>query len=934
MEDKYTKNYLKRENLSWVSRVMETICLIYDDSNKYPYVLNSSNFREINLKMTRENYLLSANINDSYPHIHNWLNYKNRLINNVLPMFIQSLMSVSDAVDDSVTFQRLLKAVSRATVTHSSGSTVSGRLIEIVCDNFVRDDHSQQQPDQSLLEQKKMDEDDQGEKDDFKEEEKVQQNKSLNFKFDLKHSNDAVINVLNSPIVWKRLLNEKRFDIFVVLMKKYIKQIHLTKLSEKNLIHPSNFHNHSKYYPSYKIPNNLDGQDCNHPIYGFFAATCIWGVKRIHYRKYKEYISQMFWSIMYPNMTIFAEFYANNDSLMTNMNETFSLFEYIYKNIDIVTQGRFYASSDIWIQPSQSSSQSRSKCHSFCTCNSNINNLDKVSEFVRFTMNKSLSRSKTNKKQKPKCIFIKKLYQWKDNLNVKTHEFKQWIHDFVWEKFIENCKQFILMVGVFLIYFVISLICCPCTCKYLIEERSCPCACAQDETTRNIEIAMRNQKQVEDQYKRILLLGIGMAGKSTLFKQIKEIYPPIDDKFEKHQSEKESALEETKIVIRMNIVAEMAVLISRAIMYHEEDPESYTKPTYPEAYEKFDESAPDGRYIVNIKEATETIVAMSKDVFSDPVVDESQQMSSISETDEYLFVLGIYIECVWEQAWIKEMYAKRKCLFTLSDNIDYFFNKASVCMVSDYKISDEDYVKSRVRTTGVISHQFPYQTTFARDGYNIHQSHTILITDTGGERNERKKWIHNFDRVATLVFVSSLNHCFQVLYEEETKTSMWEALDLFHDTLDGKWFRHTPVVVLLNHEDLFRESIKSGSKLSDCFDADEKTHPNAEWSNAYDENKSKYNGIEWDIDRDFQATSEYTKEEIANMYFEDVIHTQIDFISELFLDIGVQHGKIRSENIFVHITTATDKDCVKKQFDTILHDACIKTMLPVMYDAL
>ena len=103
--------------------------------------------------------------------------------------------------------------------------------------------------------------------------------------------------------------------------------------------------------------------------------------------------------------------------------------------------------------------------------------------------------------------------------------------------------------------------------------------CGGDERTRNIEVAMRNQKQVEDQQKKILLLGSGASGKSTLFKQVKDINPSQEE-LEKQRTEKESAKEEAKNVIRMNLIAEMATLIARGIMYHHDNPDAFTAVCY------------------------------------------------------------------------------------------------------------------------------------------------------------------------------------------------------------------------------------------------------------------------------------------------------------------------------------------------------------------
>ena len=97
--------------------------------------------------------------------------------------------------------------------------------------------------------------------------------------------------------------------------------------------------------------------------------------------------------------------------------------------------------------------------------------------------------------------------------------------------------------------------------------------CGGDETSNRIEAAMRSHKHDEDQIKKILLLGSGASGKSTLFKQVKAINP--SEEKEKQQNEIESAKEEAKNVIRMNLIAEMATLIARAVTYHHDHPDDF-----------------------------------------------------------------------------------------------------------------------------------------------------------------------------------------------------------------------------------------------------------------------------------------------------------------------------------------------------------------------
>ena len=236
----------------------------------------------------------------------------------------------------------------------------------------------------------------------------------------------------------------------------------------------------------------------------------------------------------------------------------------------------------------------------------------------------------------------------------------------------------------------------------------------------------------------------------------------------------------------------------------------------------------------------------------------------------------------------------------------------------------------RVRTTGIISYRFPYQTSNSNN-QDIGKKFMISIMDNGGERNERKKWIHSFSSIDAVFYVSALSHYCEMLFEEESKNAMWESLDCFHDLLQGKWFRRTPIFIFLNKEDIFRKCVFDGYKLSDCFDADPKKHPNAEWHGAY-EDFAKYSDIEWNSLARFEQTDGKTSQEMADIYFENVIHTQIKFITGLFFHIAQHHGKIPNETVFSHVTTALDKDNVKKEFDIAIQNVLKSLVYVYLYN--
>merc|ERR1711871_1780868 len=107
--------------------------------------------------------------------------------------------------------------------------------------------------------------------------------------------------------------------------------------------------------------------------------------------------------------------------------------------------------------------------------------------------------------------------------------------------------------------------------------------------------------------------------------------------------------------------------------------------------------------------------------------------------------------------------------------------------------SVSDVTKARVRTSGIVE-----------EHYNI-DGVDFRMYDVGGQRNERKKWIHCFDGVTAIIFVGAISEYDQVLYEDKTQNRLIEAVDLFNEICNSKWFIQTAMILFLNKRDLFEE---------------------------------------------------------------------------------------------------------------------------------
>ncbi|KAH3902487.1 guanine nucleotide-binding protein subunit alpha SCDLUD_000064 [Saccharomycodes ludwigii] len=141
----------------------------------------------------------------------------------------------------------------------------------------------------------------------------------------------------------------------------------------------------------------------------------------------------------------------------------------------------------------------------------------------------------------------------------------------------------------------------------------------------------------------------------------------------------------------------------------------------------------------------------------------------------------------------------KKSQFYLMDNSGYFVKKlvlTSEILNVNYKPSLTDILNCRKKTTGI------HDTIV-----NMDDNLVLHIYDVGGQRNERKKWIHSFDKVSIILFCVSLSEYDQTLAEDSSTNRLEESLVLFDSLVNSRWFTNCSVILFLNKIDLFADKI-------------------------------------------------------------------------------------------------------------------------------
>eukprot|EP01132_Coremiostelium_polycephalum_P002066 gene2066-2550_t len=142
--------------------------------------------------------------------------------------------------------------------------------------------------------------------------------------------------------------------------------------------------------------------------------------------------------------------------------------------------------------------------------------------------------------------------------------------------------------------------------------------------------------------------------------------------------------------------------------------------------------------------------------------------------------------------------------FQLHSSSDYFLQSLNRISDKNFIPTDQDILYTRLSTVAVT------ETRFSVRGINFR------MIDVGGQRGHRDKWIHHFSDVTAILFIVSLSEYDQVLEEDSTTNRMKESMKVFTDIINQRWFTEVPIILFLNKKDLFLEKVKR-KNISCCF---------------------------------------------------------------------------------------------------------------------
>jgi len=353
--------------------------------------------------------------------------------------------------------------------------------------------------------------------------------------------------------------------------------------------------------------------------------------------------------------------------------------------------------------------------------------------------------------------------------------------------------------------------------------------CFGDAYTKELNQRMRDEKNQDEDVIKLLFLGAGGSGKSTLFKQLRLIHG--------------NGLQDNERLgykdnIYQNLVDGMkALLEGNSILAMDEEPASGTTQ--------------------NMELKTQIAAC------------EENLAEYIEKLDDAAPITKATAECfkkAWSDPGMRETW-NRRAVLQLQDSLKYFIESIDRIATEDYVPSVDDVMRVRIQTTGII------EETLTMNERIFH------IVDVGGQRSERRKWINCFSGVTGLIFVASLTAYNQFLYEDEKVNRLIESLQLFKKLLSGETFKNACVVLFLNKADLFSEMVVN-TPITTCL---------PEYKGDLTE-EAQYNYIKWLYESQTGSKSIYTHKTCATetdqieVIFRSVNH---NIINKVLIDAGL-----------------------------------------------
>ncbi|ORY51633.1 G protein alpha subunit [Rhizoclosmatium globosum] len=345
------------------------------------------------------------------------------------------------------------------------------------------------------------------------------------------------------------------------------------------------------------------------------------------------------------------------------------------------------------------------------------------------------------------------------------------------------------------------------------------------QVSKEIDKKLKAEQETSSTIVKLLLLGAGETGKSTILKQLKLIHGIGFSEDERRTFR--SAITLNVMTCAKTLVKSMTALkIPFGFV-----PSSVPKPDRQESQSTSNINMDgDGLgYRGESKFKHDYIALAAAADFESRTDYKIPDFAHLVESCDITFCFGgsdntmpveIYeaVLQTWKDSGIQYCFSRAN-EFQLLDSCAYFMADLPRICDSAFVPTDQDILAARILTTRVAEIKFMVQDV------------QFVVYDLGGQRSERKKWVPYFDNVQAIIFLVAISSYDQVCFEDGSTNRMVESMTLFSSICNHPAFKKTSMLVFMNKIDLFKLKLET-SPVQDHF-------PNFTGANTF-ENASEF----------------------------------------------------------------------------------------------
>ncbi|KAI5116845.1 hypothetical protein M0805_006077 [Coniferiporia weirii] len=215
------------------------------------------------------------------------------------------------------------------------------------------------------------------------------------------------------------------------------------------------------------------------------------------------------------------------------------------------------------------------------------------------------------------------------------------------------------------------------------------------------------------------------------------------------------------------------------------------------------------------------------------------------------------MRALWRDPTVLSVLKRRRV--RMEESAGFYLNDVERITALKYIPTDDDVLRARLKTLGVVEHSFIIKG--GPQGGNTGVEWRIY--DVGGARHQRQAWAPYFEDVNAIIFLAPISAFDQTLAEDQRVNRLEDSMLLWRSVVSNKLLADVNIVLFLNKCDLLKAKLEAGVSLV-------------------------YHMVSYrDRPNDYESVSSYFKNK--------------------FRALHLSHTPNRSRELFVHLTSVTDK---------------------------